>query len=297
MRLCRSATILALALLCVGIPVSSSDFYEWTDENGVTHFATSLEEVPAQYRDRVKRPDGRPVAKPSAVKTEAPPAAALPVPAAPGTAGSEPDRFEVPYQPLEGSAQRVIVPVTLNRTMTAKMALDTGAPGMVISFALASKLGVLSGDGGALFVEAGGIGGTAPAILTVIDSVSIGRAKTSFVPTTVTFPISEAFEGLIGMDFMSDYTTTIDPRKKVVVFTQHPADPNTRGGHGEDWWRKTFHDFNAARDLWFEYARSNQGKLGARTQAIVDFQVQESQRLLRKLDVYASNNAVPRHWR
>ena len=64
MRRFGFAAILALTLLCIAVPGHSSDFYEWTDENGVTHFATSLEEVPAKYRDRVKRPDGQPVAKP-----------------------------------------------------------------------------------------------------------------------------------------------------------------------------------------------------------------------------------------
>ena len=287
-----------IVLFFSGLSLSSSDFYEWTDENGVKHFATTIDQVPAKYRDQVKPPDARPTrsGKPTADATS--PAAESGAARTPAAApGGELERFEIPYRPSEGSARRVIIPVTFNDKVTVPIALDTGSPGMVISFQLAARLGLLSGDRAALVTQAAGIGGTVPAILTVVDAVSVGTARSSFVPTTVTEPVSDAFEGLIGMDFLSSYTVTIDPTRQVVAFEKHAADPNARGGHGEDWWRATFRDFRSARDRWQAHARSTAGKLGAREQAFVDFQVRESERLLRMLDVHASNQAVPRHWR
>jgi len=109
--------------------------------------------------------------------------------------------FTVPYQPLEGSARRIIVPVTLNGSVTARMALDTGAPGMVISERLAQRLGVFERDDEKLIISASGIGGTVPAILTIVDTARIGQVEDRFIPTQVTSLPDMAFEGLIGMDF------------------------------------------------------------------------------------------------
>ena len=104
-----------------------------------------------------------------------------------------------------------------------------------------------------------------PAILTIIDSVSVDRARANFVPTTVTASLSEEFQGLIGMDFVANYTVSIDSRKEVVVFTENPPRPNLRGGHDEAWWRKNFKQFRAASDHWRERAESRQSRVGARS--------------------------------
>jgi hypothetical protein len=177
------------------------------------------------------------------------------------------------------------------------MALDTGSPGMIISLGLAVKLGIFSRDSGTLLTEVGGIGGGALAILTIVDAVSVGGVRDTFVPTNVMVGLSEDFEGLIGMDFLANYTISIDSRKQVVVFQETSPQPGSRGGHDEGWWRKTFEDFRLVRDRWKERARPANRPSGTRAKAFVDFQAREAQRLLLRLDQYASDNAVPRHWR
>jgi hypothetical protein len=126
--------------------------------------------------------------------------------------------------------------------------------------------------------------------------VSVEGARDTFVPTTVTAGISHECDGLIGMDFLANYTITVDSRKQVVVFQELAPSPDARGGHDEQWWRNTFQEFRASRDRWREYARSF-NRSSSRATPFVEFQVRESERLLQKLDIYASNNAVPRHWR
>lgn len=288
----RSVATVAMVLILCGAPGHASDFYEWTDNSGVKHFATTLGEVPEPYRSQCTSPKPDPRPKPGAASR--PVSAAVP-------ASSDPSaplrKFEVPYQASEGSAKRVIIPVTFNDAVTAPMALDTGSPGMVISFELATRLGLFSRDNGTLFVGAAGIGGLTPAILTIVDAVSVEGARTAFVPTTVTDALSPAFSGLIGMDFMSTYTVSIDSQKHVVVFQENPAGPNMRGGHDEQWWRSTFEGFRSARDRWEAFAATAQHSFGAKAKSFAEFQTRESERLLRRLDLYASDNAVPRHWR
>jgi hypothetical protein len=99
------------------------------------------------------------------------------------------------------------------------------------------------------------------------------------------------------MDFLANYTISIDSRKQVVVFQETTPPPGFRGGHDEDWWRRTFEDFRAARDRWIDHARSANLRSGSPAATFVDFQVRESERLLQRLDLYASDNAVPQHWR
>jgi hypothetical protein len=283
--------IVASLLLCAISHSGASEFYEWTDENGVRHFATSLAEVPERYRNQVTQPDA-PRPRPADARPAPPALAPAPAEAVPGLA-----KFEVPYEPFEGSARRVIVEVTFNGRVKAPMAIETGSPGMVVSFELAEKLGLFSGGGGNLLVQAAGIGGTAPGVLTIVDSVTVGDARASFIPTTVTDGISDAFDGLIGMDFLANYTFHVDAARQVVVFEEIPASENSRGGRDEAWWRNTFTQFRGARDHWKAYAASLEGKLGASERAFAEFQARESERLLQRLEVYASNLAVPRHWR
>jgi len=285
----RVASILGLLLLCASLSAYSSDFYEWTDENGVTHFANSPDEIPAKYRNQAKAPKPEPTRKPTMSQ-------ATTAPVAPAEKQETLRKFEVPYEASEGSARRVIIPVTLNDSMNVKMALDTGSPGMVVSFELAERLGVLSKDNGTLLVGAAGIGGTTPAILTIIDAVTVDGARSAFVPTTVTGIPSQAFEGLIGMDFMSGYTVSIDSKRKVVVFQENPVSQDAPGGHDEEWWRRIFEDFRSTRDRWRKYADSLGSNVGTR-KALADFQARESERLVQRLNLYASDNAVPQHWR
>lgn len=301
-----SAAFTLTVVLLFGIrPAHPSDFYQWTDEQGVTHFADSLEQVPEKYRNQVRTPEPKPKASRNP-GTEAgtgsvsgivatPPRE--PSPAAAVEHSTAPlGRFEIPYQAGAGSGRRVIIPVTFNGTRPAPMALDTGATGMVISFELAEQLGVFSKDQGTLVVGVAGVGGEVPAIRTIIDGVAVGGARDAFVPTIVTDRISAEFQGLIGMDFLSNYMVSIDTKKHVVVLQENPPNQDARGGHDEQWWRNTFREFRAARDRWREFADPDR-HLGASARALADFQARESERLLQRLDQHASDHAVPQHWR
>jgi len=294
MRRIPAALLLAIAVLWFSGSVPASEMYKWTDENGVLHVATSMADVPERYRDQVAKmkTDTAPATRrQSAINT--PPAGEQSQPAVDEPALS---RFEVPYE-NQGSTRRVIIPVRFNDALTAPMALDTGSPGMLISLELAVRLGIFSRDSGTLLTEVGGIGGGALGILTIIDSVSVQGARDVFVPTTVTAGLPGEFAGLIGMDFLVNYTISIDSRKQVVVFQETSPRPGSRGGHDEGWWRNTFEDFRFVRDRWKERARPANLPSGTKARAFVEFQAREAQRLLLRLDLYASDNAVPRHWR
>jgi len=220
------------------------------------------------------------------------------------------DRYEVPYEAYEGRAKRIIISVTFNDSVTAPMALDTGSPGMLISPRLAEKLGIFNEDEGKLLITAGGIGGSAPAIRTIIDRVEVGGARDRFIPTTVIPSISSSFEGLIGMDFMSNYSISIDTKRKVLVFEELPPMPDSLGGHDEEWWRTNFQEFGSLRTAWKKYrddldkkisdAPMNFGPITNNLKRLREFseqQYKDADKLFDKLTQYARQYAVPMHWR
>ncbi|GAB4484113.1 MAG: hypothetical protein OHK006_07460 [Thermodesulfovibrionales bacterium] len=211
-------------------------------------------------------------------------------------------RFEVPYTACESGARRIIVGVTLNNTVTATMALDTGSPGMIISDSLASCLGIFRGDEGRLMVTASGIGGKTPAVLTIIDSARIGGAEDRFIPTLITPRLSDSFEGLIGMDFLANYSIQVDAGRRIVIFTEQPASPSMPGGHDESWWRSHFSAFARMRSEWQAYreklTRTNADPETLRQlKSFAESQYREADKLFSKLNGYAIQHLVPMHWR
>jgi len=208
-------------------------------------------------------------------------------------------KYTVPYS---GNSRRIIIPVTFNGRVTAKMLLDTGAPGMHISDILAEKLGLLDSMESNMWVTIGGIGGEVPAIFTIIDSIRVGEAEDNFIPTFISPSVSSEFDGLIGMDFMANYEVRIDTKKRVVIFEELPESKDLPAGHNEQWWRTTFNDFKSLRDTWDEY-RDSYASQEAFTQreknlkAFIERQCRRAAELNDRLSGYASQHAVPLEWR
>lgn len=211
-------------------------------------------------------------------------------------------QYVIPYTAYEGSSRRIIIPVTFNGWVTAPMLLDTGAPGVHISQRLAEKLGVLDNEEGKLWINISGVGGTVPAIYTVIESISAGEAETRFVPIVVSQSISNDFEGLIGMDFMANYSIRIDTKKHVLVLEEMPQSPDRPAGHDEEWWRLTFYNFKKMKASWESYKKmlDNRHDGTSQTEELRQFaekQYRSTDDLLNKLRGFAGEHSVPQEWR
>lgn len=288
--------VLVMTILSVCSPVLAGELLRWVDDSGVTHFARSLEAVPKKYQSRVKLEKSTVESAPKSASNQPPsPNARLQDGAIPGGGKSELHVYEVPFEAYEGDAQRVIVSVTFNGTVTVPMAIDTGAPGLIISPRVAKRLGLFGNDEGMVLTAAGGIGGKAPAVRTFLDTVQVGDAKDTFIPATITESISESFEGLIGMVFMSKYSFKIDSVKQVVIFEEVQPDPHAPGGHHERWWRSQFKELHALHDAWEQYSSGKD--LDDQERDFARRQVTEAEKLLSKLGRYASLNSVPHPWR
>jgi len=288
----RIAAVAIAAMLPLA-PARAQQTYKWIDSDGNIHITST------------PPPDD----SPSRLPKQAPAAAEPPAPTPKAADRAEPPaprRYEIGYLSREGNAQRVIVQVTFNRSVKAPMALDTGATGLIMSYELAEKLDLFSRDEGALKVLTAGIGGRAPAIRSIVDDVDVGGASQRYLPVTISKRLSDKFEGLVGMDFMSHYAMSIEPDKERVVLQERYLGPDVRGGHPESWWRACFADLRAWRDVWKAYLAMVERRLAdgsgnheqlVKLDEIARRQVGEADKLLDRLDRFASREAVPRHWR
>jgi len=216
-------------------------------------------------------------------------------------------RCEQPYQYIQ---RKVVIPVTLNGVVEASMALDTGASGMVIFYPLALKLGLFDKKNEASLTFAWGIGGIVPVFLSIVDSVQVKEIKDQFIPTVITETVPGGFDGLIGMDFLANYSCTVNTMKKVVVFEEHPQDSKMIAGHDEAWWRYNFKQFSSHRSNWkrirdylHEERKDREKRLKTDSERLrtlessADDQYKEADKLFRKLNRYAMHNFVPMEWR
>jgi hypothetical protein len=286
--------LLAFHMLCC----FGGEIFKWVDEEGTVHMTDSLSNIPPQYRDQVVKKTLE-----NANETPEDPDSLRNAPER-NTAGFAFDlkRFEVPFRAFEGASRRIIIPATLNESVTAHLLLDTGAPGLTISPNLANRLGLLNEQDGNLLIRTGGIGGSIPAFLVVVDTVRVGEALSEFLPAVITQIPSDDFEGLVGMDFMANYKISIDNNSHVVAFDELPPQPEKPGGHDEAWWRSIFRTIAKLREEWRDYldevsrARLTSSETDRILKAVKN-QCIEADKIYRKLESYARDKAVPIAWR
>jgi hypothetical protein len=285
----RSILLVSVSILSTQAFCPGGDLYKWVDEEGVIHMVDTQSQIPPKYRNQADR---RTIDTPQTVSDT--------IRADP--AGTRLNRFTVPYQAFEGTSRRIIIPVTFNDSVSARLLLDTGSPGLMISPQLADRLGLLDEEDGNLMVMAGGVGGSTPAILSVIENLRVGEGRVDFVPATIAQVPSNQFEGLVGMDFMASYRIGIDTQRSILVFEELPPHPDRPGGHDESWWRANFRNFENLRTVWDRYldalkAVDLTSSERERRTRIAKSQFTAADELCRKLERYARDNAVPLQWR
>ena len=117
--------------------------------------------------------------------------------------------------PIEMNGALILVPVELNRSIKTYMAMDTGATLTVISPALAKRLRLTLGPK-ITAILANGATFAAPTAL--VGSLKVGNAEANGVQVTVqNFSPDPRIEGLLGLNFLSRFHTSIDSKKQLLT--------------------------------------------------------------------------------
>ena len=118
--------------------------------------------------------------------------------------------------PIQTNGSAVIVPVILNRAVRTNMILDTGASFTVVSQQLADRLGLKPTRRVSLVTANGTVG----APLAPLGSLKVGEAEATNLTVVIQdFSPTPALGGLLGLDFLSRYHTSIDSRRQVLVLS------------------------------------------------------------------------------
>lgn len=188
----------SLVLLAGSAPPADAQFFRWTDERGVTHYAEGLDSVPERYRGS---------ASPLGYRN-------APAPLS-GTAPETPKGAETVIRFTPG--RHIVVNARVNGSASAKLILDTGAGSTLISPRVLAAAGVSLTRGTVAARTRGVASGTDVDIqLVQIDSLSVGDAQAGRMFVSSYEMHMPDVDGLLGQDFLARFNVQIDPGAGIV---------------------------------------------------------------------------------
>jgi len=197
------ASILLLTmLLLLAVSAATADtIYTWVDENGVRHM-TNI--PPVQPTDKIEILELEPA----------------PIQEEPEVQYVRPEAESISEHETEVAVlgNHVIVPVVLvyeGRQVNARLLLDTGSTNITLHKDIARKLLVRKPQKGSIRVAGGDI---IEAEAFILDAITVGpHTKRNLVAGIIEHRgEGVAFDGLLGMNFLSNYKYTIDFDAKVL---------------------------------------------------------------------------------
>jgi aspartyl protease/uncharacterized protein DUF4124 len=185
------------AMVMIGTVVTSAgaQVYHWLDDQGVIHYTTGLESVPERYR---------PAARALAVSPVDSPAPGTPTAARAGTA-------TIPF--VVGTP--ILVTAHINGAGPVTLILDTGADRTMVAPATLARLGILMPS--TYQAEIRGVTGVTRADLCWIESLDVGSARAGPLAIVAHDAGLLQADGLLGRDFLSLFSVTIDARASIVT--------------------------------------------------------------------------------
>jgi len=201
-RLARRAllALLPCLLLLATRPASAQiAIYRWVDQEGDIHYSQSVDSVPPRLR-----------AGAVIIGFDRPPE-----PRAPSAPSPQTGTGQVRFTP----GQPIMVTARINDAGSARLMLDTGAARTLVNPSVLSALGVSYAN--ALRTSLKGVTGEAEVETVRLDSIEVGGAR--YGPLLVIShdtgfgPLKG--DGLLGRDYLDNFTITIDNAAGLVTLT------------------------------------------------------------------------------
>lgn len=115
---------------------------------------------------------------------------------------------------LQAYGGNVLVPVLLNRSVRVYLIMDTGAALTTVSPAIAQRLQLRSMQRSIITTADGR---SSAAQIARLDSVKVGAAEANALFVAVLPAPAPGVEGLLGLDFLSRFKTSIDSRDQTLT--------------------------------------------------------------------------------
>ena len=187
---------LTTGLLLVGLVATGAgaQVFHWVDDQGVIHYTTGIESVPERYRQ---------AARALPVSTADPPPPEQPVVSRSGTT--------IPFNP----GAPILISARINGSGPVTLILDTGAERTLVAPAALAQLGISTPNIYGATIQ--GVTGATRADVVWVQSLEVGGARAGPLPIIAHNAGLPQADGLLGRDFLSLFSVTIDVRASVVT--------------------------------------------------------------------------------
>jgi predicted aspartyl protease len=191
---CR--VLVGLALVAGAAPPAQAQFYQWTDEQGISHYTEGIDNVPERHRSQAI-PLGLRNAPAPAVGATGPPANTV-----------------IRFTP----GRHIMVDARVNGSTFARLILDTGAGNTLISPRVLTAAGVSLTRGTAIG-RTRGLAKDVEVEVTqvVVDSLEVGEARVGRMVVSAYDMEMANVDGLLGQDFLARFNVSIDPTRGIVT--------------------------------------------------------------------------------
>jgi clan AA aspartic protease (TIGR02281 family) len=197
-RISIATLLLPLLFLFLAPRSQAADFFRWIDPNGVVHFTDNIHSIQEARRATAVR-----------IKGQQPPRPAEPSKVAPATVA----KASIPF---EKHGQVVVVEVMLNKSVPAKLVVDTGATYTIISAATAKELSI-DPERASRTMPFQTANGMIQAPLANLESVIVGGMEVKNLTTAIHDAVPSAqVAGLLGLNFLSNFRLDIDTEKGIL---------------------------------------------------------------------------------
>jgi hypothetical protein len=187
----KAAGLILAGLLATG---AWAQVYHWVDDQGVIHYTTGIESVPERYR---------PTARSLPVSPADPPPSGHLAVSRSGTS--------IPFTP----GASILVSARINGSGPVTLILDTGAERTLVAPAALVRLGISMPN--TLEATIQGVAGTVRADVVWIQSLEVGSSGAGPLAIVAHDAELPGADGLLGRDFLSLFSMTIDSRASVVT--------------------------------------------------------------------------------
>jgi clan AA aspartic protease (TIGR02281 family) len=283
---------LALLALLVAAGPAGAEIYRWTDAEGRVHFTQDLSQVPLQQRRQAESRASKPGRR-DAVQIYSSSDAASSAPAS-IRRGRQPGNETVYRIRVSRAGTGMIVSARLNRSVTARFLIDTGASDVLIPQSVADQLGIQIGPETRTkrYSTANGIIEN-PVVM--LRSVDLGGAIVENVPASIS-PSMKV--GLLGLSFFNHFTYNIDAAKGLVTLRPNSLveSGGIRGGRSEAQWRSEFRALRS-RLSYVEREYAEKPPSRSRERKRLEGLRADFERQMALLDVEADQARVPMNWR
>jgi hypothetical protein len=202
--LVKAIRVVALAALCLVPSAGQAQIIRWEEDDGTLHFTNAPDRTPGSSQPRPVppgqgSPDGARVqdgqdASPAAITN----AALTRIPFAPGA-------------PIIVSAR------ISDASAPVSLILDTGADRTMVAPQALWRIGISTHNAPRAMIR--GVTGASHGEVIQVTSLQVGNARVGPLPIVAHDADLKQAEGLLGRDFLEQFTVTIDAREQVVTLT------------------------------------------------------------------------------